>query len=218
MSLLTQLRCLLTTGKGVFLPFAAPNENDQPHELFKQWFDEAKKAGILLPESVILATCNKEKQPSLRTVLLKSYDEQGFVFYTNYASKKAQEIADNPQVSLLFHWTVLQRQIRIEGRVEKITQKESETYFHSRGRGSQIGAWASKQSAVLSSRSKLENKVKTFTAKFKGQSVPLPPFWGGYRVIPHKMEFWQGKADRLHDRFEFNKQADGSWQVQRLNP
>jgi len=218
MSLLTQLRCLMTAGKGVFLPFAVPDENDHPTQLFNRWFAEAKQAGILLPESMLLATCNPNNQPSLRTVLLKSFDDKGFVFFTNYNSKKAKEIADNPQVSLLFHWTILQRQVRIEGKVEKISFEESEEYFHSRGRGSQIGAWASHQSEPLTSRKDLELKVKEIEAKYKDQTVPLPPFWGGYRVVPEKIEFWQGKADRLHDRFEFNHQADGQWTVVRLNP
>lgn len=218
MSLLTQLRCLLTTGKGVFLPFSPPTEHDTPIPLFEQWFTEAKQAGLLLPESMLLATNNAQGQPSLRTVLLKSFDDQGMVFFTNYKSKKALEMEAQPKVALLFHWTVLQRQVRIEGVAEKISFAESEAYFHSRGRGSQIGAWASKQSAPLDSRKNLEKRVQHFEEKFKGQTVPLPDFWGGYRVVPQKIEFWQGKADRLHDRFEFNKQTDDSWQVTRLNP
>jgi pyridoxamine 5'-phosphate oxidase len=181
------------------------------------WLKEAEKSGIILPESMSVSTCNQAGKPSSRMVLLKSVDDQGFVFFTNYGSRKADELEQNPFAALLFHWNMLQRQVRIEGKIERISQAESEAYFHSRGRGSQIGAWASKQSKQLDSRETLVDNVKYYEEKFTGKTVPLPEFWGGYRVIPESIEFWQGKADRLHDRFVYTKQKDGFSMV-RLNP
>lgn len=217
MTFLEKLRCLLTFGQGVALPLPTIPVSNSPFELFDLWFNDANKSGVLLPESMSVSTCDSNGQPSSRMVLLKSADRNGFVFYTNYGSRKSQELAENQQVALLFHWGVLQRQVRIEGVVERISQQESEQYFHSRGRGSQIGAWASKQSQKLSSASELVEREKYYTEKFKGQQVPLPKFWGGYRIVPHYIEFWQGRANRLHDRVCFEKH-DNSWQIYNLHP
>lgn len=150
-------------------------------------------------------------------VLLKSFDEQGFVFYSNYGSRKSQELTNNNQVALLFHWGVLQRQVRIEGIVEKVSKKESEQYFQSRDRGSQIGAWASRQSETMCNESELKERFKQMEQEFAGKTVPLPEFWGGWRIIPERIEFWQGRASRLHDRVIFTKQ-DNRWEVTKLFP
>lgn len=216
MTLLEKLRCLFTFGQGVALPLPEISEHTQPLELFNLWFDDAKKSGILLPEAMSISTCSNG-QPSSRMVLLKEFDEQGFVFYTNYGSRKSHELSQNNKVSLLFHWNVLQRQVRIEGEVERVSPQQSANYFHSRDRGSQIGAWASKQSKKLHDNNQLKEQVAFYTEKFSGQEVPLPEFWGGWRVKPHYLEFWQGRASRLHDRVCFEKQ-DQRWQQFKLNP
>lgn len=217
MTLFEKLRCLFTFGQGVALPLPEIDQNMCPFQLFETWYKDANQSGILLPESMSVSTCDVDGQPSSRMVLLKSFDEQGFVFYTNYGSKKSIEIKENGKVALLFHWGVLQRQIRIEGTIEKVSSAQSEQYFHSRGRGSQIGAWASKQSQKLISTLELKEREAHFKRKFSGKEVPLPEFWGGYRVIPNYIEFWQGRANRLHDRVCFEKNKD-TWQVFNLNP
>jgi pyridoxamine 5'-phosphate oxidase len=154
----------------------------------------------------------------MRTVLLKYFDRQGFVFFTNYESRKAQEIENNAQVALLFVWLPLERQIRIEGKAEKISVAESLNYFMTRPRGSQIGAWCSPQSTIISNRQILEMKWQEMKRKFEGKQIPLPSFWGGYRVVPHFFEFWQGRPNRLHDRFGYFEEAKGQWNIQRLAP
>ncbi|NMP17277.1 pyridoxamine 5'-phosphate oxidase [Thalassotalea sp. Y01] len=217
MTLLEKIRCLFTFGQGVALPLPAIPEDKNPLELFSQWFEDANKSGILLPESMSVSSCDSEGQPSSRMVLLKSFDQDGFVFYTNYGSRKSQELQQNQKVALLFHWGVLQRQVRIEGVVEKTSQQQSQQYFHSRGRGSQIGAWASKQSQRLQHADELTQREARYEEKFKGQQVPLPEFWGGYRVKPHAIEFWQGRANRLHDRLCF-EQSENGWQTFQLHP
>ena len=217
MSLLTKLRCAFTLGQGVLIENKALATTDDPIAFFKAWLKEAETTGIVLPESMSVSTCTSEGRPSSRMVLLKEVDQQGFVFFTNYGSRKAGELEQNPFAALLFHWNMLQRQVRIEGRIERVSHQESEDYFHSRGRGSQIGAWASKQSQELNERKTLVDTVKYYEEKFKGEPVPLPEFWGGYRVIPESIEFWQGKADRLHDRFVY-KNEEGKWVITRLNP
>jgi pyridoxamine 5'-phosphate oxidase len=164
-----------------------------------------------------LATATKEGVPSLRTMLLKYFDKTGFVFFTNYQSKKAKEISQNPQVALLFQWLDLERQIKIQGSIEKISMAQSLKYFISRPKDSQIGAWASSQSDTISSRSFLETQIKSIATKFKNKEIPLPDFWGGYRVIPEKIEFWQGRDNRLHDRFEYTL-SDDVWTINRLAP
>lgn len=217
MSLLSKIRCAFTLGQGLLLENKALKTTNDPISFFKHWLQQAEKSGIILPESMSVSTATPEGRPSSRMVLLKGVDEKGFVFFTNYGSRKAQELDTNPFAALLFHWNMLQRQVRIEGRIERISEAESAAYFHSRSRGSQVGAWASHQSQPLDNRETLINKVKQFEQEFQGKQVPLPEFWGGYRVIPESIEFWQGKADRLHDRFVYQAQ-DKSWKITRLNP
>lgn len=217
MTLFEKLRCLFTFGQGVALPLPEIPNNSAPFPLFKDWFDEANKAGILLPEAMSVSSCSSDGQPSSRMVLLKSFDEQGFVFFTNYQSRKSHELTENSKVALLFHWNVLQRQIRIEGTVEKISQQESADYFHSRDRGSQVGAWASKQSEKLSHDNELKERMSHYQDKFSEGEVPHPEFWGGWRVKPHAIEFWQGRANRLHDRICFEKQQS-NWSQHKLHP
>jgi pyridoxamine 5'-phosphate oxidase len=192
--------------------------DSDPIVQFEDWFRYACETVPLDPNAVTLSTVDSKMRPSSRTVLLKSFDENGFVFYTNYESKKAAQIAENPHVSLLFFWSDAARQVKIRGRAEKIPTKESMAYFLSRPRGSQIGAWVSAQSSVISSRSLLEAKFQEIKQKFRDKDISLPSFWGGYRVVPEEVEFWQGRANRLHDRFQYTKQEDGSWAIERLAP
>jgi len=182
-----------------------------------EWYREAREAGLYLPESMTLATATPDGFPSARLVLLKGHDERGFVFFTNYESRKAVELERNPQAALAIHWPVLQRQVRIEGTVEKTSEQDSFAYFRTRPRGSRIGAWASPQSAVIDDREQLEQAVADTEARYPGDDVPLPPFWGGYRLRPERIEFWQGRANRLHDRFRFTREGHG-WAVERLAP
>ena len=217
MTFLEKLRCLFTFGQGVALPLPAISDTTQPLELFEQWFNDANKSGILLPEAMSVSSCSKDGQPSSRMVLLKSFDLDGFVFYTNYGSRKSEELKQNAKVALLFHWGVLQRQVRIEGIVEKVSAEQSAQYFHSRDRGSQIGAWASKQSSKLSHDNEVSDRFERFKSKFSNEQVPYPEFWGGWRVKPHAIEFWQGRASRLHDRVCFSKEND-RWQQFKRHP
>jgi len=217
MTLLEKLRCLFTFGQGVALPLPEISSDSTPLTLFTQWFNDANKAGILLPEAMSLSSCSREGQPSSRMVLLKSFDEQGFVFFTNYGSRKSNELIENNKVSILFHWNVLQRQIRIEGTVEKVTAQESADYFHSRDRGSQISAWASKQSQKLTYDNELIDRMTNFNDKYAQGEVPHPEFWGGWRVKPTYIEFWQGRANRLHDRVCFDKKNE-AWHNFKLHP
>ncbi len=191
--------------------------NPNPVQQFEHWFEDARTAGILEPNAMSLGTSDREGRPDIRTVLLKYFDDQGFVFYTNYGSRKAAEMADNPNAALLFPWIGLNRQVIVQGSVEKVSKTESLRYFASRPRGSQIGAWVSEQSQVITSRVLLEQKVAEIKRKFGDGEVPLPSFWGGYRVMPHRIEFWQGRPSRLHDRFEYLRQDEG-WVIQRLQP
>lgn len=190
-----------------------------PFVLFEHWFDVARNTPqIAEPNGFVLATANTDGRIRSRTVLLKYFDETGYVFFTNYGSQKAQDIAEHNRVSACFPWYHLERQIMIEGRAEKISQAESLKYFASRPRGSQIGAWVSEQSTAISSRALLMDKVKQLTQSFVDKDVPLPHFWGGYRIVPERFEFWQGQPSRLHDRIEFTPESDGQWQRQRLSP
>jgi len=213
----SSIKALWTSGKGISLGLPDTVQGANPLDLFQTWFADARKSGLYLPEAMTVATCSPEGKPSARTVLLKSADGSGFVFFTNYGSRKAGELDANPFASLLFHWPILQRQVRIEGSVTRVSRAESETYFHSRPRGSQIGAWASKQSEKLASRAELQGRVDELEATFKDQAIPLPEYWGGYRIQPARMEFWQGRPFRLHDRLIFEKAGD-EWKTHRLYP
>lgn len=217
MSLKSSFRTIVTLGQGVVRGMSKAAADRDPIELFEEWFAAARDAGILLPESMALATATPDGAPSVRMVLLKHVDERGFVFYTNYGSRKAAELEANPRASLCFHWAVLERQVRISGTVERASEEESGAYFATRSRGSRIGAWASRQSEALPSREELEARVKQYEDRYPGERVPLPPFWGGYRLSPTSIEFWQGKADRLHERLRFQR-VDEGWDTEWLYP
>ncbi len=191
--------------------------HEDPINQFELWYQQAETAQLRYPNAMSLATAGSDGMPSVRTVLLKLFDHQGFVFFTNYGSAKAKQLTENPQAGLLFHWSELERQVRISGSVERISSLESMSYFASRPRGSQLGAWCSSQSEPISSRRILETSWQQMKQRFEDKEVPLPDFWGGYRVVPTRIEFWQGRDSRLHDRFEYHR--DGSdWQINRLAP
>jgi pyridoxamine 5'-phosphate oxidase len=203
------------TQRGLTLDDLKPDPFDQ----FAQWFQQAMDAELLEPNALVLSTVSAEGIPFQRTVLLKYFDPQGFVFFTNYGSRKAQQIGENPRVSMLFPWYGLERQLAIAGTATKISTAESLKYFSSRPRGSQLGAWVSQQSSIISSRQLLEMQFEKMKQKFLDREIPLPDFWGGYRVAPTSFEFWQGRPNRLHDRFLYNRQeGDESWAIQRLSP
>ena len=189
-----------------------------PVEQFSLWFGEAVKSELLDVNAMTLATASRDREPSARTVLLKGFDETGFVFFTNYDSAKARDLDDNPRASLLIYWAELERQVRINGSVTRTSREESETYFHTRPFESQVGAWASEQSRPLPARDALEARYAELLATHTGAVVPLPPFWGGYRVRPDAIEFWQGRKSRLHDRLLYTRQPDGGWARTRLAP
>ncbi|MGY0399950.1 MAG: pyridoxamine 5'-phosphate oxidase [Ostreibacterium sp.] len=200
-------------------PIEINNLPDNPVTLFSQWFEVARNtSGTLEPNGFVLSTANAHGKLSSRTVLLKYFDEEGYVFFTNYGSQKAKDIAENNQVAICFPWYCLERQILIEGKAEKISYAESSKYFISRPRESQIGAWVSEQSHAISSRALLMDKVKKLTQHFAGKDVPLPEFWGGYRIRPSRFEFWQGQPSRLHDRIEYIPVEEVIWSKQRLSP
>lgn len=189
-----------------------------PVRQFQSWYELAIAAGLPEPNAFALCTVDPQGQPSARMVLLKLYDEEGFVFFTNYTSRKAREISANPRVAMLFPWVAIARQVQITGRAERISMAESMRYFATRPRGSQIGAWASPQSQVIRSRAVLEAKVAEMARRFAQGEVPLPDFWGGYRIVPEMFEFWQGRENRLHDRFRYLRQEGGDWLIERLAP
>lgn len=201
------------TGRGLHRDDMDPN----PIRQFELWFRQAIELALHEPNAMSLATVDAKGRPLLRTVLLKYFDAAGFVFFTNYESRKAKHIEENPQVSLLFPWILLERQVIVQGRAEKISAAESLRYFVSRPRDSQVGAWVSQQSSVISSRKLLMQKLHEMTEKFREGEIPLPSFWGGYRVVPETIEFWQGGSARLHDRFLYEKKDEG-WTVERLSP
>jgi pyridoxamine 5'-phosphate oxidase len=188
-----------------------------PITQFSIWMDEAISSNLIDPNAMILATADKNGTPSARTVLLKTFDEKGFVFFTNYDSAKAKDLEENPFASLLFLWLELERQVRIAGKAVKVSREESEKYFLTRPRESQLGAWASKQSGVIQNRKILESQFEEMKKRFENKEIPLPPFWGGYKVIPERIEFWQGRESRLHDRI-FYTLIEGKWKVERLSP
>ncbi len=191
---------------------------DDPIAQFKTWLSQAVESGIGDPTAMVVSTVSAEGRPSQRIVLLKHVDDDGFIFYTNYGSRKAKEIEGNNKVSLLFPWNKLDRQVKVGGTAEKISVAESAKYFMSRPRGSQLAAWASKQSRKITSREFLLTQLANMKEKFAAGEVPLPDFWGGIRVRPHEIEFWQGGEHRIHDRFEYCLQNDGSWEISQLAP
>ena len=199
-------------------PLLMEELESDPIVQFEKWFREAWDDNYPMPHAMSLATASEEGLPTVRTVLLKGYDSNGFVFFTNYGSRKAKQISNNPQAALLFPWVRLGRQVTVAGRVEKISKSESVQYFLSRPRGSQLSAWASAQSTVISSRAILESAFATVKRRFADGEVPLPDFWGGYRVDPDSIEFWQNRKDRLHDRFLYNRGENGAWRIDRLTP
>jgi pyridoxamine 5'-phosphate oxidase len=190
-----------------------------PFEQFRLWFEESvRTAGDREPNAMTLATASRAGAPSARVVLLKSFDARGLMFFTNYESRKAQQLAENPCAALNFHWPWLERQIQIEGVVQKVGREESKAYFDKRPIGSRLGAIVSKQSSVIESRELLEERLLALKAEYQGADPPLPEFWGGYLLVPKRFEFWQGRENRLHDRFLYTQRADGTWQIDRLSP
>lgn len=191
--------------------------SQNPFLQFERWFEEAQNTSLLEPNAMLLATANKQGFPNIRAVLLKIFDEKGFVFFTNYNAQKSKEIEENPHVAAEFLWLGLERQVRMLGKCEKITKAESLSYFMKRSRGSQLGAWVSDQSTIISSRKLLGMQIEKIKEKFKNKEVALPDFWGGYRIVPEQIEFWQGRESRLHDRILYTKKAT-DWQISRLAP
>lgn len=189
-----------------------------PFRQFEKWFQEAEAAKLAEPNAMTLATASPDGRPSARTVLLKGLDGRGFVFYSNYESRKGRELALNARVALVFPWIALERQVLIEGTVTTVAREESAAYFHSRPRASQLGAWVAQQSSVIPGRATLEEAMKALEKKHAGAEIPLPPNWGGYRVAPETIEFWQGRRSRLHDRLRYRRDKEGSWLVERLSP
>jgi pyridoxamine 5'-phosphate oxidase len=189
-----------------------------PFTQFKLWFDQAVEAQLPEPNAMAIATCTVDGRPSLRMVLLKDIDRQGFVFFTNYNSRKGQELTANPHAALVFWWAELERQVRITGNVEQVSPAISDQYFYSRPDNSRLGAWASNQSQVIANREVLEQQLTEYYHKYENQPIPRPEYWGGFRVIPEEIEFWQGRSSRLHDRLIYVKCSDTSWKIQRLSP
>lgn len=189
-----------------------------PFRQFEKWFQEAEAARIPEPNAMTVATTGRDGRPSARTILLKACDGRGFVFYTNYESRKGRELDANPRATLLFPWIAMERQVIVEGPVTRVTREESEAYFHSRPRQSQLAAWASPQSTAIAGRAVIEESYRVVEKKYEGREVPLPPNWGGFRLAPETVEFWQGRRSRLHDRLRYRREAGGDWVVERLAP
>ena len=189
-----------------------------PFKQFAKWYASAEAAHPKLPNSMTLATATRDGRPSARMVLLKGFDEDGFVFFTNYDSQKGRELEENPNAALVFYWASIDRQVRVEGSVTKTSREESEEYFQTRPADSRLSAWASKQSSPVSSRQVLEDEMKRLASEYQDKEIPLPPYWGGYRLVPKVIEFWQNRPGRLHDRFRYTRQSDGNWLIERLSP
>ena len=190
-----------------------------PFRQFEKWFQEAEAAKLIEPNAMTLATTGSDGRPSARTVLLKGIDGRGFVFFTNYESRKGRELAHIPRATLVFPWLALERQVTVEGAATRVSREESEAYFHSRPRASQLGAWVSQQSSLITSRAVLEDSLKALEQKYAGKEIPLPPFWGGFRVSPETVEFWQGRRSRLHDRLRYRREPKtNEWSIERLAP
>jgi pyridoxamine 5'-phosphate oxidase len=189
-----------------------------PYVQFRKWFNGVLKLNMREPYAMILATATQNGIPSIRTVLLKQIEDDGFIFYTNYESQKGRELTDNPNAALLFYWDEVRRQVRISGKVKKVPVQKSEDYFQSRPRESQIGAWASRQSSIIPNRDYLEEQYEDMRKKFNKQVIPLPPYWGGFKIFPDKFEFWQGRESRLHDRISYLKKDKDKWEIVRLAP
>jgi pyridoxamine 5'-phosphate oxidase len=200
------------------VPLREQDVDPDPLGQFAAWFTDAAEAGVRIPEAMALATATGAGRPTVRMVLMKGYDERGFVFFTHYASEKGRELQTNPQAALLFYWDPLGRQVRIEGPAERTSPEETGAYVRSRPAGSQVSALASPQSQVLGSREQLERRVAELEARYRGAELPLPEDWGGFRVRPDNFEFWQNREDRLHDRLRYTRQADGAWRIERLAP
>jgi pyridoxamine 5'-phosphate oxidase len=192
--------------------------HQNPVEQFRMWFDQAVAANLLEPNAMTLATADSEGNPSARVVLLKGFDENGFSFYTNYLSDKGKILLENPRAALVFFWGELERQVRLSGEVVRTSREESLVYFHSRPRGSQIGAHVSQQGQVIADRSELGTRQIELEKEFEGKEVPLPDYWGGYRLLPSSVEFWQGRPSRLHDRIRYTRQENAGWKIERLCP
>ena len=189
-----------------------------PIRQFQLWFDQATGAGIAEPHAVTVATVSPEGRPSARIVLMRGFDDRGFTFFTNYQSRKGREIAANPFASMVFFWQALERQVRVEGQIVLTSEAESNEYFQGRPTGSKLGAWISNQSEVVASREALEAEMATIQERFPGDQIPRPPHWGGYRLVPDAIEFWQGRRSRLHDRLIYRKSLEGVWRIERLSP
>ena len=188
-----------------------------PFDQFRRWFADVQAANIPEPNAMTLATADASGIPSARVVLLKGFDERGFAFFTNYTSRKAADLDANPRAALCFYWQPLERQVRVGGAVERVSRADSEAYFRTRPPSAQVGAWVSRQSQPIASRAELEARERELLERFAGKEVPLPDFWGGYRVVPQRVEFWQGRPSRLHDRLEYTKTPEG-WDLRRLSP
>lgn len=200
-------------------PLGRRDVDPNPFRQFERWYEQAVEADVTDPNAMTLATATKHGRPSVRVVLVKGVDEErGFVFYTDYTSRKGRELAENPQAALGFYWAELSRQVRIDGRAEKLPREESEAYFRSRPREAQLAAWASRQSHPVGSRTALEARVAELDEEYADVDVPLPPRWGGFVVVPDNFEFWQGRPGRLHDRITYERTADGDWTIERLSP
>jgi pyridoxamine 5'-phosphate oxidase len=189
-----------------------------PFQQFRSWLEQALAAQLPQPYGMTLATVGPDAKPSARLVLLRGFDETGFFFFTNYESRKATELAANPRAALVFYWAELDRQVRIEGRVERLTAEESDAYFQTRPRGSRLGAWASPQSRVIPDRGVLDDRMEELVAQYGDGEVPRPPYWGGFRLVPDAIEFWQGRANRLHDRLRYRRSGERGWTIERLAP